>query len=68
TSTLGEILDEADVLLLLVGHTPLRNLDPVVAAQLTAARIAVDCVNAWPRQTWEYNGFHLTRLGDHKAG
>jgi len=68
TATLGEILDEADVLLLLVGHTPLRNLDPVVAAQLTAARIAVDCVNAWPRQTWEYNGFHLTRLGDHKAG
>ena len=67
TTTLGEILDEADVLLLLVGHTPLKNLDPVVAAQLTAARVVVDCVNAWPRETWEYNGFHLTRLGDTKA-
>jgi UDP-N-acetyl-D-mannosaminuronic acid dehydrogenase len=65
--TLGEILDEADVLLLLVGHTPLKNLDPVVAAQLTAARLAVDCVNGWPREAWEYNGFHFTRLGDRKA-
>ena len=45
-----EILDEADVLLLLVGHTAAAsNLDPVVAAQLTAARVVVDCVNAWPR-------------------
>ncbi len=67
TTTLGEILDEADVLLLLVGHAPLRNLDPVVAAQLTKARVAVDCVNVWPRAAWEYNGFHLTRLGDQKA-
>ncbi len=66
-STLAAILDEADVLLLLVGHTPLKNLDPVVAAQLTAARVVVDCVNAWSREDWEYNGFHLFRLGDGKA-
>jgi UDP-N-acetyl-D-mannosaminuronic acid dehydrogenase len=67
-STLAEIMDEADVLLLLVGHTPLKNLDPVVAAQLTAARVVVDCVNAWPRAAWEFNGFHLFRLGDGHPG
>jgi UDP-N-acetyl-D-mannosaminuronic acid dehydrogenase len=66
-STLGAILDDADVLLLLVGHTPLKNLDPVVAAQLTAAKVVVDCVNGWSREAWEGNGFHLHRLGDGKA-
>lgn len=64
--TLGEILDEADVLLLLVGHTVLRNLDPVEVAQLTAARIVVDCVNGWEPQRWRFNGFHYYRLGDRK--
>jgi UDP-N-acetyl-D-mannosaminuronic acid dehydrogenase len=65
--TLAAILDEADVLLLLVGHTPFKNLDPVVAAQLTAARVVVDCVNAWSREAWEGNGFHLFTLGNGKA-
>ncbi|MEJ5313702.1 MULTISPECIES: UDP-N-acetyl-D-mannosamine dehydrogenase [Anaerolinea] len=64
--TLGEILDEADVLLLLVGHTVLRNLDPVEVAQLTAARIVVDCVNGWEPERWQFNGFHYHRLGDRK--
>ncbi|WP_155817949.1 UDP-N-acetyl-D-mannosamine dehydrogenase [Anaerolinea thermophila] len=64
--TLGEILDEADVLLLLVGHTVLRNLDPVEVAQLTAARIVVDCVNGWEPERWRFNGFHYYRLGDRK--
>lgn len=64
--TLGEILDEADVLLLLVGHTVLRNLDPVEVAQLTAARIVVDCVNGWDPERWRFNGFHYYRLGDRK--
>ncbi|HCE16485.1 MAG TPA: nucleotide sugar dehydrogenase [Anaerolinea thermolimosa] len=64
--TLASILDDADCLLLLVGHTPLKNLDPVVVAQLTAARVVIDCVNGWPRDAWEGNGFHLFRLGDGK--
>lgn len=66
-TTLGEIIDEADVLLLLVGHTPLRNMDPVDVAQLTAARVVVDCVNGWNRAEWEGNGFHFYRVGDAKT-
>ena len=60
---LGATLDEADVLLLLVGHTSLRQLDPHVLAQLTKARVAVDCVNGWDAQVWAEAGFHLYKLG-----
>ena len=62
-AVLGEILDEADALLLLVGHSKLRELDPVELAQLTKARVAVDCVNAWDEKNWTHNGFHVYRLG-----
>ena len=64
--TLGEILDEADALVLLVGHAALRGLDPVEVAQLTKARIVVDCVKGWDAAAWRYNGFHVYRLGDAK--
>lgn len=64
--TLGEILDEADALVLLVGHATLRGLDPVEVAQLTKARIVVDCVKGWDAAAWRYNGFHVYRLGDAK--
>jgi UDP-N-acetyl-D-mannosaminuronic acid dehydrogenase len=43
-SILAAALDEADVLLLLVAHTALRNLEPHVLAQLTKAR---DLARVW---------------------
>jgi len=60
---LAATMDEADVLLLLVGHTSLRQLDPVVVAQLTKARVVVDCVNGWSAAAWEGLGFHYYALG-----
>ena len=63
---LGAALDEADCLLLLVGHAAMRKLDPHTLAQLTKARVAVDCVNGWPRELWAEAGFHLYKLGDGK--
>ncbi|HEX9018147.1 MAG TPA: nucleotide sugar dehydrogenase, partial [Anaerolineaceae bacterium] len=62
-STLAAALNQADVLLLLVGHSALRALQPEVIAQLTPARIVVDCVNAWPVREWEQHGFRVFRLG-----
>jgi UDP-N-acetyl-D-mannosaminuronic acid dehydrogenase len=56
-------IHEADALLLLVGHTPLRGLDPVVVAQLTPARILFDAVNGWSKAEWEALGFRVFRLG-----
>jgi UDP-N-acetyl-D-mannosaminuronic acid dehydrogenase len=64
---LAATLDEADCLLLLVGHSDLRHLDPHVIAQLTKARVVLDCVNGWSREVWEGAGFHFYRLGDGKA-
>jgi UDP-N-acetyl-D-mannosaminuronic acid dehydrogenase len=65
-ATLAETLDEADCLLLLVGHSAFLRLDPHVLAQLTKARIAVDCVNGWSSALWQEAGFHLYKLGDGK--
>lgn len=68
TPTLAGVMAEADALLLLVGHAALRNLEPQVVAQLTPARVAVDCTNSWPVQAWEQAGFHICQLGDGCAG
>lgn len=63
-STLPAALEGADILLLLVGHTALRNLQPEVVAQLTPARVALDCVNMWDSPDWQETGFHIYRVGD----
>ncbi len=63
-ATLSAALEKANVLLLLVGHSALRNLQPQVVAQLTPARVIVDCVNAWSSPEWQEAGFRVLRLGD----
>ncbi len=59
-------VEDVDALLLLVGHTTLRSLDPFTINQLTRARVAVDAVNGWPADRWQEAGFHVFRLGDGK--
>ncbi|HWQ05127.1 MAG TPA: nucleotide sugar dehydrogenase [Longilinea sp.] len=64
--TLGEAIADADVLLLLVGHSPLRTLQPEVVAQLTPARVIVDTVNGWPADVWQGQGFRVFKIGVRK--
>jgi UDP-N-acetyl-D-mannosaminuronic acid dehydrogenase len=64
--TLAQAIDEADLLLLLVGHAGLRSIDPVVVAQLTRARVVVDTVKGWDETSWTSLGFGFYRLGVHK--
>ena len=64
--TLGEAIAEADVLLLLVGHSPLRTMQPEVVAQLTPARVIVDTVNGWPAEAWQGLGFRVFKIGVRK--
>jgi UDP-N-acetyl-D-mannosaminuronic acid dehydrogenase len=66
-TNLAAALDGAQALLLLVGHSALRNLQPQVVAQLTPARVVIDCVNAWSAAEWEENGFHVFHLGDNSS-
>jgi UDP-N-acetyl-D-mannosaminuronic acid dehydrogenase len=66
TLTLGVALGNADMLLLLVGHSELCALDPVRVSELTPARLVVDTVGGWDAQAWRMAGFEVYRLGDGK--
>jgi UDP-N-acetyl-D-mannosaminuronic acid dehydrogenase len=61
--TLAEAIKDADLLLLLVGHTPLRNIEPHVIAQLTPARVVVDTVHGWSAADWKTFGFRFFTIG-----
>lgn len=66
-TTLAAALSGANVLLLTVGHAALRALEPQVVAELTDARVVIDCVNAWSGPEWEQYGFRIYRLGVGKS-
>ena len=66
TSSLDEAIYDAEAIVLLVGHSVLKNLDPGEILKKTHARILVDCVNGWSVPAWKQNGFELYRLGDGK--
>jgi UDP-N-acetyl-D-mannosaminuronic acid dehydrogenase len=63
-SALASALKGAEALLLLVGHSALRELNPLDVAQMTSARLVIDCVNALAREDWVEAGFQVVRLGD----
>jgi UDP-N-acetyl-D-mannosaminuronic acid dehydrogenase len=54
---------DADVLLLLVGHSPIRSINPSEIARFTKAKVVVDTVNVWSPREWNSQGFHYFRLG-----
>lgn len=62
-NSLAAVLQNADVIVLQVGHTAFKTLNPQVAAQLTTARVAVDLVGAWQKDAWQAAGFDLRCLG-----
>lgn len=64
--TLDAALARTEALLLLVGHTQFREMNPIQIAAQTPARLAIDTVNGWHAQTWKEAGFTLLRLGDGK--
>jgi UDP-N-acetyl-D-mannosaminuronic acid dehydrogenase len=62
-SSLENALREADIIALLVAHSPLMELDPYQVAALAESRVVLDTVNGWPNQSWEAAGFQVYRLG-----
>lgn len=62
-SSLTAALEGAEALLLLVGHSAFRSLDPQDVALLTPARIVIDTINAWPVEAWRAAGFKVYQLG-----
>jgi UDP-N-acetyl-D-mannosaminuronic acid dehydrogenase len=62
-ASIEDAIREAEVLLLLVGHRELKELDPIIVKGLTTARWAIDTVGGWKEQPWSQAGFKLIRLG-----
>jgi UDP-N-acetyl-D-mannosaminuronic acid dehydrogenase len=63
---LADAVREADVLLLLVGHSQLKAVAPVEMKKLSKAAFVVDAINGWDRDSWQAAGFAYFHLGDGK--
>jgi len=61
--SLEATLQGSDILVILVAHTPFKNLTPAEVTALTEARIVVDTVNIWDPTLWEPAGFRISCLG-----
>ncbi len=62
-ANLADTVAEAEVILLLVGHRQLKDVDPEKLRQMTPARVVIDTVNGWDKQAWAKAGFKIIRLG-----
>jgi UDP-N-acetyl-D-mannosaminuronic acid dehydrogenase len=56
-------VEDAQALVLLVGHQFFQDLKPVDMARLTPARIVVDVVNGWKQDEWVNQEFRYTGFG-----
>lgn len=65
-TSLQDAIQNADLLLLLVGHKQFKSLDPLEMTRITQARLALDTVNGWDSQFWGEAGFQVKKLGKGK--
>jgi UDPglucose 6-dehydrogenase len=61
--TLEDAIRDAELLVLLVGHKAIRDLDPEQVLPLTPARLVFDAVGGWNEHLWEKSGFTFYKLG-----
>jgi UDP-N-acetyl-D-mannosaminuronic acid dehydrogenase len=64
--SLNEAIADAEILLLLVGHTQFKEMDPIKIRGQSKAVIVIDAVNGWERSAWQSAGFAFHRIGDGK--
>lgn len=65
--SLESAIRDADALILLVKHTEFIKLDPKELVKKTKARILIDTVNGWDKESWNTHGFEFLRIGDAKS-
>lgn len=65
-ASLEDALQDADLILLLVGHSQFKTLVPQEIKGMTSAAVVVDAVNAWECAAWQAAGFRYLHLGDGK--
>jgi len=61
--SLEEAVQAAEMVVLLVGHSQFKALEPQALAALTSARVVVDTVNGWNGSAWQAAGFKMVKLG-----
>lgn len=61
--SLDQAISNAEILLVLVGHTQFKNLDPMAIKKITKTSTVVDCVNSLNPKAWQAAGFQIFRLG-----
>jgi len=64
--SLEEAVSQADLVVLLVGHSQFKSLDPKRMATITSTRLVLDTVNGWDNQAWQEAGFKVIKLGKGK--
>jgi UDP-N-acetyl-D-mannosaminuronic acid dehydrogenase len=62
-NSLAQAVEQAELVVLLVGHRQFRELTPETLGELSPARRLVDTVNAWSGHGWQAAGFQVSRLG-----
>lgn len=58
-----DVLQNAELIVFLVGHTSLVDLVPSDLKDLTKARLIIDAVNGWTGEEWTRSPFHIYHLG-----
>jgi len=61
--SLAEAIKDAQVVVLLVGHSQFKLLKPEDIQAMTRAATIVDTVNGWNAGEFQAAGFHVVRLG-----
>ncbi|HQN04781.1 MAG TPA: UDP-N-acetyl-D-mannosamine dehydrogenase [Anaerolineaceae bacterium] len=61
--SLSKALEDAELVLVLVGHKEFRSLEATLVVKQTPARLLVDAVNVMPAEAFKQAGFRVFRLG-----
>ncbi|WP_318618200.1 nucleotide sugar dehydrogenase [Sporosarcina sp. YIM B06819] len=65
-ATLGEAVQDIDLIILTTDHTEFKNLDPQTLNTGDTKPLVLDTKNALNRHNWEQAGFRFFKLGDGK--
>ena len=64
--SLAEAVNDAEMIVFLVGHSPFKAIEPAYIATISSARIVIDAVQVLDADKWRNHGFTVIKLGDGK--
>jgi UDP-N-acetyl-D-mannosaminuronic acid dehydrogenase len=64
THSLSEAVNDAEVVVFLVAHSPFKAIEPAYMATISPARLIIDAVQVLDADKWRNEGFSVIKLGD----